>query len=340
LTKILLVFNILRMDTHQKALPPGNHGEEKTGATAARQGAAIIGFVAIAVIGMTIAVYAARFVPGAIGGIGSAAAYVSSLFVPPASDTPKVTHTATSTPVAATSTPVVTTPIVVTPATTTPTKTPVPSTPTPAYYGYADISTSIISTGYCTSRYQNSFVASSAIPSGATYGGATFMFTNVGTNIASGNWQFRVDTPTGSTNSYGVSLRPGQSAAGVVCFDRISGTNYVTVTADPYNAVYESAENNNTASRAISSNGSSSSNDDISCDLSVSDSRIDEGDSTTLRWDTDGDVDSARINQGIGSVDEDGGSKRIHPDEDTTYRMTVKDRHGNEETCSVTVRVD
>jgi hypothetical protein len=60
-------------------------------------------------------------------------------------------------------------------------------------------------------------------------------------------------------------------------------------------------------------------NNDLSCDLTASDTHIENGDSTTLRWDTDGDVDSARINQGIGSVDEDGGSKRIHPDEDTTY---------------------
>jgi hypothetical protein len=81
-------------------------------------------------------------------------------------------------------------------------------------------------------------------------------------------------------------------------------------------------------------------NNDLSCDLTASDTHIENGDSTTLRWDTDGDVDSARINQGIGSVDEDGGSKRVSPDFDTTYRMTVEDRHGNEETCSVTVRVD
>lgn len=82
-------------------------------------------------------------------------------------------------------------------------------------------------------------------------------------------------------------------------------------------------------------------NSDIACDLDVSDTSVDEGDRITLSWDTEGDVDEARINQGIGSVDEDGGSLRFTvDDEDVTFRMTVEDNDGDEATCSVFVNVD
>jgi len=76
------------------------------------------------------------------------------------------------------------------------------------------------------------------------------------------------------------------------------------------------------------------------CELDASDTSIEEGESTTLEWDTRGDVRDARINQGIGSVDEDGGTKRVRPTRDTTYRLTVEDRDGDEYDCDVTVRVD
>lgn len=81
-------------------------------------------------------------------------------------------------------------------------------------------------------------------------------------------------------------------------------------------------------------------NTSLSCELDASDKSIEEGDTTTLEWDTRGDVRSARINQGIGSVDEDGGTERVRPTRTTTYRLTVEDRDGDEEECDVTVRVD
>lgn len=80
--------------------------------------------------------------------------------------------------------------------------------------------------------------------------------------------------------------------------------------------------------------------DTLWCELDASDTSIEEGDSVTLEWDTRGDVRDARINQGIGSVDEDGGTERVRPNRTTTYRLTIEDRHGREEDCSVTVRVD
>ncbi len=80
--------------------------------------------------------------------------------------------------------------------------------------------------------------------------------------------------------------------------------------------------------------------EDVSCDLSASDTRVEEGDRVTLEWETDGNPNYASINQGIGRVDEDGGDERVEIDEDTTFRMTVRNRDGDEDTCSVTVRVD
>ncbi len=77
---------------------------------------------------------------------------------------------------------------------------------------------------------------------------------------------------------------------------------------------------------------------DLDCELDVSDSSVDEDDRVTLSWDTEGAV-RASINQGIGRVDEDGGSERVTIDDDTTFRMTVEDEDGDEETCSVSVRV-
>ncbi|MGB4076077.1 MAG: hypothetical protein WBK28_00005, partial [Minisyncoccia bacterium] len=79
--------------------------------------------------------------------------------------------------------------------------------------------------------------------------------------------------------------------------------------------------------------------EDPSCRLTVDDKTVDEGEEVTLEWDTRN-ADSASINQGIGRVDEDGGEEDVEVDEDTTFRMTVRDNDGDTDTCSVTVRVD
>ena len=81
-------------------------------------------------------------------------------------------------------------------------------------------------------------------------------------------------------------------------------------------------------------------NNNLSCDLRASDRDIREGDDVTLRWNIDGNATYASINHGVGRVDEDGGSERVSPDEDTTYTLTVRDTHGDEDTCSVSINVD
>ncbi len=75
------------------------------------------------------------------------------------------------------------------------------------------------------------------------------------------------------------------------------------------------------------------------CELDASDTSADDGDRITLEWNTDGDIDEAYINNGIGDVDEDGGSERVRVTRDVTFRMTVRGPGGSD-TCSVSVRVD
>lgn len=66
----------------------------------------------------------------------------------------------------------------------------------------------------------------------------------------------------------------------------------------------------------------------------ASDSTIDEGEDTKLRWDTDG-CDKVRISD-IGTVN-DSGSKTVEPDEDTTYTLTGYDDYGG--TVKSTVKI-
>lgn len=85
--------------------------------------------------------------------------------------------------------------------------------------------------------------------------------------------------------------------------------------------------------------------DDIRVDLRADDTRIDEGDSTRLRWDVDGDADRCFASNDEndrdfeGNVDEDDGSVRVDPDETTTYTLTCWN-NTDQDTDSVTIRVD
>lgn len=316
------------------------HTEKKN---VTRQSVAIIGFIAIAILGMAIAIYAARFVPSAISGIAGAGAFVSDIFIlddgsnepKPSEEEPAEEEPTPQPPAeepAEEETPVVA-PVA-----------PKPTTPTAVTYsGFPDLRADITAIGYCTSRNQASFVRATSIPRGAAYGGAQFMLSNIGTNVASG-WTFAVDTPKNERiESFGVLLRPGQSASGVTCFPYDSGTNEVSVRIDSRSSVLESNESNNVDSQSISAQSNTNTNDtndeDLWCDIDASDRTIDEGDSTRLEFEIEG-ADEASINRGVGRVDEDGGEERVSPREDTTYRLTVENDDGDTETCSVTIKVD
>lgn len=223
------------------ATPAHGGAEEKKSAT--RQSVAVIGFIVIAILGISIAVYAARFVPSAISGLAGAGAYVSNLFILEDGDGTSVVK---ENPAPVVKDPVVEEPVV-TPATSTPSR-PVPPRPTtPVYSGLPDLTVSINAVGYCTTGAQNSLVPSSRVPDNARYGGVRFTVTNIGTNVSS-SWSFGVDTAASPSDHYEyagqASLAPGQSTIGTLCFPRGTRANdgEVTVTVNGYN---ESTNGNN-----------------------------------------------------------------------------------------------
>lgn len=230
---------------------------------AALNSLAIVGFVALIIIGILATIYAASFIPRMLTNSngGSAAAYLSGL-----SDKGDATATTPETPTTATPATVTSTPLtpVATPvAPTTITKTivkyvtvPSPDT-TPSYSGLSDLTITITDKGYLRSGV-GSFVSSSYVPSG--YQGAVrYRISNTGSNI-SGSYRvdIRVETNSGTDNDSvsGNALAPGRSVEGTGSFDASSGgTATIRLTVDAGNAVSESNENNNTDSTSMVVNG-------------------------------------------------------------------------------------
>ena len=73
-------------------------------------------------------------------------------------------------------------------------------------------------------------------------------------------------------------------------------------------------------------------------DFTASPSRIDRGDSSTLRWSTTGGLTNVRINQGIGSV-ANNGEFTVTPTSNTTYTLTAS-KDDTTINCPVTVEVE
>lgn len=312
-------------------------------------GLIIIGFFGLIIAGMLLAVYASRYVPETLARL-SAAVYLTSDGAKnattspqsPKPQTPVVTPEVPTTPtVSATSTG--NTPRVADETGYTP-RTTVYNPPrtvqtTPRYYGYPDLALTNVQGGYFSG---GSFIADTSIASNRDMG-IKFTVRNAGTNIASG-WRVLVRVEGESDAiAYGGLLYPnGYQNFTLRATDLENGTLTTRIDVDYTNALQETNESNNTDSVdvRIGSGGGSSSSRDVSCSLDASDTRVNDGDRITLEWDTDGNPSYASLNQGIGRVDEDGGTERVRVTDDTTYRMTVRNSRGDEDTCSVTVRVD
>ncbi len=225
---------------------------------AALNSLAIVGFVALIIIGILATIYAASFIPKMFSGSGSngsAAAYLSGLS--DKSDSPTTGTTATSAPatVAVSSLTPVATPTTVT--NTIIKYVTVPSSNGTTYSGLPDLTVTITDKGYLRSG-AGSFVSSSYVPSG--YQGAVkYRITNSGSNV-SGSYRvdIRVETNTGidSDSVTGNSLAPGRSVEGTGSFDaNAGGTATIRLTVDADNVVSESNENNNTDSTFMVVNG-------------------------------------------------------------------------------------
>jgi hypothetical protein len=252
------------------------------GTTPARQaatnGLAVVGFIALIILGLSLAVYAARFVPGVVNGIGSAAVYLGSVFNPAPEDAAlSVVPTATTTLPFGTATSTATTTVATNTATSATTRPyrPVPSAGTPSsgtyqiggstttpatLHGLPDLIVTIDSIGYLSAASANTFVASSTVPSG-NRPAVKFTIKNIGTN-QTGMWRFSASIPTSTFYNYQSQLQqslfPGESIEYTLGFDQANpGSNkMISITANFDHAVGESNENNNSASAQLTIIGS------------------------------------------------------------------------------------
>lgn len=228
---------------------------------AAINGLAIVGFIVLVILGMALAVYAARFVPATISRVGSAAVYLSSqVFSPDGSANLEVVPGTETVPfgddvvVVATSTPTTTpattptTPVTTTPGTPVTTVVQVGTTPA-TYSGLPDLVLENVQTGYLTGTSVNTFRASRDVPDGER-GAVKFTIANRGTNIAGDfEFEFRINTSPSIREDYKVTrnLRPGERIEYTLWFDRVRSNDdrTITIEVDTDNDVRESNENNN-----------------------------------------------------------------------------------------------
>lgn len=238
---------------------------------AAQNALAVVGFIALILIGIGLAVYAARYIPVAFNRLGTGAVSLSSVFTPAEEadyeEEPSVVVTETSVPFepVATSTeesatptyPTYDAPVATTPVTYgQPRTVTVPVTvPPQGPYGRADLTVEITAVGYCTSDRVSSFRRDNEVPDGEN-GGMQFAVRNIGTNT-SGSWDFEYDLPTSPALSRTVSnqrsLGPGDRVDYTLCFtEPRSGSNRtVRIDVDSGRDVSESNENNNSDSAQI-----------------------------------------------------------------------------------------
>lgn len=205
---------------------------------------AILGLIAVLLLGAWGIIQIAINLPAIFGSIGSSISGVFSR-----EESPR----ATTTPAAVT--PVVRTPV--TPATTTPVKPAAPQQPAAVYtpspsgnrsnlYGLPDLTVRVLSLNSLSSVQ------------GRTV--AQFEVTNIGSNVAPRNWNFVANLPImGGYPYYSAgqqALYPGDRIVYTLTFDEGYGYQQhygsyntpFTITVDPYNQLRENSDFNNTAS--------------------------------------------------------------------------------------------
>ena len=250
------------MDTNQPIIPVPQ---------AAINGLAVVGFVALVIAGIWLAVYSTRFVPDVVSRVGAAAVYLGSVFNP--ADEPALS--VVSTPIASTtisfgdSSSTISTPV--TQSRTNPIKTTAGertsgvyqiggATTTSALSGLPDLVVNISSVGYLASTSADSFVATSTMRSN-NRPAIKFTVKNIGAN-KSGGWRFSASIPTQSSYLYyspfQQPLNPGDSIDYTLGFDQpVAGSDkMISVTANFDRAIGESNMNNNSASASITIVGS------------------------------------------------------------------------------------
>lgn len=236
---------------------------------AAINGLAVVGFVALVIAGIWLAIYSTRFVPTVVSRIGVAAVYLGSVFTPakgpslsvvqnPTASTTISFGTADSTASTSASS------SVVAPANSKPITTTAGEKTNSTYQiggttnvlsGLPDFYINITDVGYLVTTSADSFVTSSTVPAGSRPA-VRFTIKNIGTNVAS-SWRFSASIPTQTSYIYQSqtqqSLNPGDSIDYTLGFDQaIAGSNkMISVTVNFDHTVGESNTNNNSASAQL-----------------------------------------------------------------------------------------
>ena len=229
---------------------------------------ATVGFVALLLIGVTLAIYSARYVPLAISRItngssntnnpNSLAVVSSSSTIPFANDgsdvlTATTTTTALMPPGSSMTAGVSNAPV--TQGYTPPVQTTPAAPKHVAPYGLPDLSVSIIATGYLSGPSTASFVPANIIPPGARPA-VEFSVADVGTNVT-GPWNFLAHIPSINDTVFNSpiepSLNPGDHTVFTLGFNEaIPGQSQpINITVDPNNQIQESSKANNSATASV-----------------------------------------------------------------------------------------
>lgn len=235
---------------------------------------AVVGFITLIALGISLAVYSSRYVPNTIGSLGAAAVSLSQIFT---SSEPTLTvipanpdllpfggMSSTTDTQSASSTPAETTPekpAVRTAGEKTNTAYQIGGVPETAPASkLPDLTVRINAVGYLTTASADSFVASSTVPAGSRPA-VSFTIKNIGAG-ATGAWRFSASIPTQNAYIYQSqpqqSLGYGDSIEYTLGFDQSNkGTDQmISITANFDHAVGESDTNNNSAATKITVLGS------------------------------------------------------------------------------------
>ena len=225
---------------------------------------AIVGFIVLILIGMALAIYAARFVPETLSRVGAGAVYLAEQVFPSDDETGLVVIPGDETvpfgdnaDVATTTDPAAEEPGTatggsVTPRPGTPTTVTIPvAVPASATYsGLPDLVIENVQTGYLTGTSVSTFRASSRVPDGER-GAVKFTIANRGTNVVTDSFEFefRINTSPSIREDYRVTrdLRPNERIEYTLWFDRVRDgrDRDITIEVDTGDDVRESNERNN-----------------------------------------------------------------------------------------------
>ncbi len=231
---------------------------------AAVNGLAVVGFVALVVFGIALAIYSARYVPQAVTKLatlsGTSTTPNPSLAVVPATTTipfsaiPEVMTPTQSIPNATQSQ------NSSAPAgyTTQSSQTRAPAEQQPAFYGLPDLSVTITAVGYLAGDTTDTFVPATVIPPGA-HPAVKFIVNNVGTNISPA-WTFNADIPSATGPVFNSPLEPPIAPKNGISFtlgfnQTVPGNQVVSIVVDPNDQIQEYNKANNVETANIEVGG-------------------------------------------------------------------------------------